>query len=152
MKIFLSTLIFLILTGSGIAGASEFCENFEKSKYFISSRDLLEHPGRYEGRTIEVIGLYYFGFPESYLLSSVDDFAEMKIGRNIERPKLRLDMSKPQPNADGRVPAFITLPNADVEGRIIQVKGTFHNRLVHGSIVALFIDDIQEFHVCSADQ
>lgn len=122
--------------------AAEYCNRNTDAASAIRISDLLRAPGKYESSVVEVVGIYVFAYPLSFIFGNVDDYVAARGNiLNVTR-EIRLEMNQYRL----RTSQGTSLTNAEfgpkAEGSIVRVKGRFHNRLFHGSSVVSVIDEI----------
>ena len=132
--------------------AMGFCGDVANSKNYLYTQDLLSHAGAYEGKLVEVIGIYYFSYPDSYLFATIDSYVVAKSERRDEKVEIRLNISKYRMRSAHKTSLSKAESGPKADGKVVKVRGVFHNRLVHGTAVALFIDEIQYFQICSNER
>lgn len=74
--------------------AAEYCNRNTDAASTIRISDLLRTPGKYESSVVEVVGVYVFAYPHSFIFGNVDDYVAARGDiLNVNR-EIRLEMNQ----------------------------------------------------------
>ncbi|MCC2962932.1 hypothetical protein LK540_21085 [Massilia sp. IC2-278] len=123
-------------------------DNDDSNVTRVLLQDLVARPARYEGKRIEVIGIYIFSLPRSFIVSRAEDYVSFD-GSDLNNQKVALEIGKYRAKIGDDARMAESKYGYLADGVVVKVRGKFFNQQSHGMWVALVIDDIQEFVACN---
>ncbi len=154
MKLFLALrfLIFVFFFIPSIRANSDEITCTNPKIDYVSSEVLSAAPEKYLGKTINLVGIYYFGFPSGYVVFDTEQYLRLLRGMGNNKPNgIAVNLISHMQKFDSKDKRKLALNQyANLDGTIVNVRGVFNRKSDSHSGSSLdVIDGVIAIRACS---